>query len=118
MAQLSWQYADPFGHQYNIGVYHGSDSGHVLIHCNEELLLVDFSIVDDKQYSFYIGEEFFELDLRKRSEAFTYELKINKEISTPLNNIRNKVENEYATISIVLAIMFVGGIALATYLLV
>jgi len=95
MAQSNWTYADPLGQQFNIGLYHGTESGHVIVYCNKTIMLVDFSILETKQYSFYIGPEFFELKLEKdndQTEGFNYELKVNKELNTTLNQIR-KVSN-------------------------
>ncbi len=119
MAQLSWLYADDTGSQYNIGLYHGAESGHVMIYCNRSILLVDFSIKKEtKNYSFYIGEEFFELGLnRGESNQYSYELKINKEISTPLNLVRNKVNKYYNYVCFGLGAAFIFAIAFTTYLL-
>lgn len=119
MAQLSWLYADNAGSHYNIGLYHGSESGHVMVYCNGSIVIVDFSIKkQDKNYSFYVGEEFFELGLNNgEDDQYSYELKINKEVSSPLNIVRNKVNKFYNYICVGLAAAFIFGIAFATYIL-
>jgi hypothetical protein len=71
-------------------------TGHVILYCNESIVLIDFSILDNKKYSFFIGEEFIELDLEKdlsKKQKFNYKLKINKEANTSLNKLR-KISNK------------------------
>lgn len=118
MAQKSWIYADSAGMEYSIGLYHGSESGHVMVYCNDKIMVVDFSIVDTKKYSFYVGEEFFELDLNKIKGSYEYELRINEEISTPLNIERKAQQKNYVMISVGLGILILSVIFLTSYLLI
>ena len=118
MAQLSWTYADNSGFHYNIGLYHGSNSGHVIVHCNENIVIIDFSILETKQYSFYVGQEFFELDLTKKPKnTFSYQLRINQKINSPLNILRRKYEKRYNLYSFLLGLIFFGTVALTSLLL-
>ena len=119
MAQQSWLYADDGGTHYNIGLYHGDESGHVIVYCNGAIVVVDFSIKSKKDYSFYVGEEFFELGLlQEETEGpFSYELKINHVVKSPLNMMRNKVNQYHNYLSVGLAALFVGGIVIFTYFL-
>lgn len=114
--EYSWTYADPKGTIYNIGLYHGSESGHVMVYCNDAVVIVDFSILEQKKYSFYVSEEFFELFLNKNEDgAFTYELKINSVVNTPLNKVRKQHQDNYNKISIALAVLFVLIIGITIY---
>ena len=79
--QYTWTYTDPPNTIYNIGLYHGLDTGHVMVYCNDSIVIIDFNILEQKKYSFYIGEEFFELFLNKNEDgSFSYELKINNTV--------------------------------------
>lgn len=117
MAQQSWTYADDGGQLYNIGLYHGSPSGHVIVYCNSNIMVIDFSILDTKQYSFYVGEEFFELNLELQDSLFHYELKINDTVRSPLNKIRNNLQRRYNMISLGIGVLICGGIILAVILM-
>ena len=117
MAQQSWTYADDAGLYYNIGLYHGSPSGHVIVYCNSDIMVIDFSILDTKKYSFYVGEEFFELNLELEESEFQYELKINDTVKSPLNKIRNQLQRKYNMISLGLGILIIGGIILTCFLI-
>lgn len=96
MSQLSWSIVGQSGRRYDIGVYHGNDSGHLLVHCNFKILLIDFNVRDTRSYSFFIEDEFCELEIVKEPAGnFTYGFDINKTVDTPLNRVRNKMERKY-----------------------
>lgn len=94
MSQLNWTVLDDFGRKYNIGLYHGDASGHLMVYCNKNVLLIDFHVLKDKKYSFYLGEELCELNVNKEKEAFSYGLTKNNEVNTPLNLQRKEKEKE------------------------
>ncbi len=114
--QYTWTYTDPLNTIYNIGLYHGLDTGHVMVYCNDSIVIIDFSILEQKKYSFYVGEEFFELYLNKNEDAsFSYELKINNTVNTPLNKQRNAEQKNYNTLALVLGIAFIVIIGITIY---
>jgi len=89
MAQIGWVYLDDRGGRHRVGLYHGDQSGHVLIHCNLRVVQVDFSVKDTKMYSFFIEDELCEVYLVKETDGrFGYEFKVNKTVDTPRNRIR------------------------------
>ena len=85
---------DPHRRKFEIGLYHGDDSGHVLMHVNGEPMIIDFSIKDAKEYSFYVGPQLFNLHFEKSSEQFIYNLVRDEETPTQLNVARKKSEQE------------------------
>lgn len=85
---------DPFRRKFEIGLYHGDDSGHVLMHVNGDPIIIDFSITDDKDYSFYVGPQLFNLHFEKSNEQFIYTLERNEDTPTKLNMARKKSEQE------------------------
>jgi hypothetical protein len=89
MAQMGWVFLDDRGGQHRVGLYHGDQSGHVMIHCNLRVVQIDFSVKDTKTYSFFIEDEFCEIHLVKEPDGhFGYEFVVNKTVDTPRNRIR------------------------------
>jgi hypothetical protein len=81
---------DPYRRRFEIGLYHGDDSGHVLMHVNKEPVIIDFSIKEEKDYSFYVGPQLFNLNFKKVSDSFTYILERDLEVPTQLNKARKE----------------------------
>ena len=90
MAQLQWTVPGYGGRNYRVGMYHGEDSGHLMVHCNNKVMLIDFGVKDSKNYSFFLDEELFELHLTRENGRFSYELKHNEDIDSPHNRRRDQ----------------------------
>ncbi len=90
MNQLNWTYLADNGTRHNVGMMHGPQSGHLLVHCNSKIVLIDFSILEGKSYSFFIEEELCELFIEKKDGQFTYRFETNAKVNTPLNQARKK----------------------------
>ncbi len=92
MAQIGWVFLDDRGGRHRVGLYHGDQSGHVLIHCNLRVVEIDFSVKESKTYSFFIEDEFCEVHLEKEKEGFSYDFQVNKKVDTPRNQERRIVD--------------------------
>ncbi len=75
-----------------MGLYHGTQSGHLLVYCNSKVVLIDFKVRESKTYSMFLDDELLELKLDRRKDKFFYSFQINKEADTPRN--RQRIENE------------------------
>ncbi len=120
MPQRNWTYSNTFGQQFNIGLYHGTKSGHVIVYCNRSIILIDFSISKTKKYSFFIGEEFIELDLQRKEstkEDFNYSLKINEELTTSQNKIRKERNRKNNLLAAFLGVAFFLTIGITCYVI-
>jgi hypothetical protein len=106
VAQIRWLYASPSLRQYRIGLYHGDKSRHVLLYINNMISVIDFSVTEEKTYSFFIEDEFCELSMRKEEHHWSYDFLINTEIQTPANIIRRKREVRYMIYGIAFLILF------------
>lgn len=95
MNQFNWTYLGGNGKNHNIGMYHGAESGHLLVYCNNKIILVDFKILETSSYSFFIEDELCELEIELRDDKFYYGFNINKTADTPLNRIRKKKEKKH-----------------------
>lgn len=107
MSQLSWTLLDDFGQQFEIGLYHGDRSKHVLIHINKKPVVVDFNIKESKQYSFYVGHELCEMKIEKESNQYSYSFVINQDVDTPLNLARKEQSRKYFIYLVIIAIVIV-----------
>jgi hypothetical protein len=75
-----------------VGLYHGTQSGHLLVYCNSKIVLIDFKVRESKTYSMFLDEELLELKLDRKENTFFYSFQINKEADTPRN--RQRIEDE------------------------
>lgn len=66
MSQSLWTYYDPSYGTQTVGVYHGDDSGNLVVYCNNKVVMVDFKVKKSKSYSFYINKCLIELNLKKQ----------------------------------------------------
>ena len=80
MAQAGWTYTDLFGRKFYIGLYHGDESGHVVLYVNNKISIIDFNINDSKNYAIYIGRDLLKIELDNSSGDFTYRLSMDESI--------------------------------------
>jgi hypothetical protein len=57
MSQHNWIYKNENGPDYEIGLYHGDKSGHVMIYVGQQIIKIDFSVFTEKKYHFQLGTE-------------------------------------------------------------
>jgi hypothetical protein len=113
MSQMQWTFINDAGEQFRVGMYHGDESGHLMVHCNGSVLVIDFMVNDTKDYSFMLGDDLFTLHLVREPTRFTYSLTADEKVDSSRNR-RRKLEQkrlEWAQI-IILALVIVGLIAL------
>lgn len=98
-------------------MYHGEDSGHLMVHCNNKVMLIDFGVTDTKNYSFFLDQELFELQLTRENGNFSYNLKHNEEIDSPHNRRREqeKKTGRWRIIATAVVFVFFGLILLAAW---
>ena len=93
MAQLSWVLLDSHGGQNRVGLYHGDNTGHLVIHCNLRVVQIDFSVKESRTYSFFVEDEFCEVSLQREPDGrFSYQFIVNKTVDTPRNRDRKAGE--------------------------
>ncbi len=111
MAQMGWVLLDDRGGRHRVGLYHGDQSGHLMIHCNLRVVQVDFSVKESRTYSFFIEDEFCEIRLFKEQDGrFGYEFVVNKTVDTPRNRVRRVDERR---IRRQMALFIIGFVAVA-----
>lgn len=85
MSQIRWTYVDDSRRKYHVGLYHGDRSGHVLIHCNAKIVVIDFHVRNTRKYTFYINDELFDIHLERKKNKFAYSFEIDERTRTPRN---------------------------------
>lgn len=107
MSQLNWTVLDDFGRKYDVGLYHGDASGHLMVYCNANVMIIDFNVFKDKKYSFYLGEELCELNVNKKAGQFSYGLIKNNDVDTPLNQKRKEIDKQSTKKTMCVAVLLV-----------
>lgn len=95
MAQHAWNITGHNGHQYKLGLFHGEKTHHVVVHCNNSVVAIDFSVRESKTYSIFLDQQLCEVTIdHTGGENFTYDCRINYDIETPLNRQRKRQRAE------------------------
>ena len=115
MSQMQWTYLDDRGGRYNVGLYHGSATGHLMIHCNGRIVVIDFNVFTNKKYSFLINDELCDLHVENNDGAFAYGLEINKDANTPANMRRKKRDRSDWIQSLLCAALLFSAIGLCVF---
>ncbi len=112
MNRFNWTYLSDNGKRYHVGIMHGAESGHLLVYCNSNIILIDFEVLEDKSYSFFIDEQLCEISIERKGKDFLYGFEIDRKADTPLNRQRKRIEKKQLIQSILLLmgfILLVGG---------
>ncbi len=118
MNQFHWTYWDHFGRQHIVGILHGIKSGHLVIHLNSRILIIDFNVFKAKKYSFLINEEICELQIKEGDSGFKYDLGVNEEQAAERKALERKANRKflYQQIgAIAMSALKIFGIALFVY---
>ena len=83
MSQYSWTYLSDSGRKFKIGLYHGMRTGHVLVHCNGRVLIIDFKVRHNKRYTIMVDNDMLDLVLSRTGDEITYSLEVNNREGTP-----------------------------------
>lgn len=85
MSETRWTYYDPTGGIQALGLYHGKDSGNVVIYHNHKVLVVDFLVHKSKTYSVMINQQLVKFNVTKEDGKFDYKIE-----RTVVNNQTSK----------------------------
>lgn len=58
-------------------------------------MLIDFHVLQSKNYSFFIEDELCEIKLRRQEDGYSYGFEINREVDTPKNRERRATEKRH-----------------------
>ncbi len=90
MSQCRWTFYDPIQGTQTLGLYHGDESGHVMIYLNEQVVLIDFMVHQSKSYSIMVNQAMVKLNLNKSGTGFNYQFEGKRVDAAPSTYVRLK----------------------------
>lgn len=115
MGQQTWNILDITGEEYTLGIYHGEESGHVVVYLNNTIMIIDFKILMSKSYHFFIGHEFMHLKIIKNLEEYSYSLEVDLNADTPYNiqlKEREQIDQRNMIFGLLVAILLLASLFL------
>src|SRR5688572_17001711 len=116
MSQMTWTYIADDGARYNVGLFHGDNTGHLLVYCNARIVVIDFSVRASKNYSFFINDELCDLVIEEKDGQFLYGFKVDEVTDTARNRGRRKMMRTEVRQSLLIGFLFILIILLAGWL--
>ena len=95
MNQSHWTYLDDYGRQHVVGILHGANTGHLVVHCNSKVMLIDFNVNESKTYSFYIDENMCNLKVLPEKGDFKYEFKVDENLNSAKHKLKRTQDRKY-----------------------
>jgi tRNA A-37 threonylcarbamoyl transferase component Bud32 len=113
MSQMTWTYIDDAGRRHRIGLFHGDTNRHLLVYCEDRVLIIDFAVTTDKHYSFYIDDELMDIRVEEKDGRFSYGLSVDTVTDTPRNRLRRETGRRQAVLLVLLALGLILVVAAA-----
>jgi hypothetical protein len=117
MSQITWTYVDDDGYRHKVGLFHGDNSGHLLVYCNTRIVVIDFNVQESKNYSFFINEELCDISIEEKEGRFSYGFTIDQVTDTPRNRGRRQMIRSQMKQSLMLGAAFFLLIAVVVFFL-
>lgn len=115
MSQMNWTYIDDAGGLHRIGLFHGDGNRHLLVYCNDRILIIDFGVNTSKNYSFFINDELIDIAVEEKDGRFAYGLSVDEVTDTPRNRLRWQAERRQLILVILTGLLILGAVAGAVY---
>ncbi len=106
MSQMTWTYIADDGSRYKVGLFHGDNTGHLLVYCNARIVVIDFNVQSSRNYSFFINDELCDLAVEEKEGKFLYGFKVDQVTNTPRNIIRRKLMRAEVKQSLWIGVIF------------
>lgn len=116
MKQSNWEYFDERLRRYHIGLLHGQDSGHVVIHVNGKVTFIDFKVFEPKIFRILIQNVPIQIIIDKKNEEFSYSLKVDLDSPTPDNIARKAKKKKHKLQTTLFIVGFILLIALLYFI--
>lgn len=114
MANCVWTYVSNDHKQFRVELYHGEETGHVLMTVNGKVSVIDFKVFESKTYTLFLDHELCEVVLDRQGDQMFYRFELNKKADTPLNRARRQRERQdlrKTVLSLLLVAALVFGLA-------
>jgi len=63
MAQHAWNITGHYGKTYKLGLFHGEKTHHVVVHCNNSIVAIDFGVKESKTYTLFLDQQLCEVSI-------------------------------------------------------
>ena len=93
--QLTWTYVSDSGKRYVVGLFHSLKEGHLMVYCNQKVVLIDFKVFDTRTYPLFLEDELFKVTVERQGNRFSYGFEIDKKADTPRNQWRRTTEKKH-----------------------
>jgi len=93
MSEARWTFYGPQSGHQTMGLYHGDESGHVVVYHNSNVIIVDFQILESKSYSIHFNDCLITLGIERDGNDFDYSFKRKSLTIEP--NMVDKVMNYF-----------------------
>lgn len=117
MSQMTWTYIADDGTRHKVGLFHGDDTGHLLIYCNAAIMVIDFAVQSSRNYSFFINDELCDIEVEEHEGKFSYGFKVDQITDTPRNRVRRRLIRKEVKQSLIFGAIFILVMLLVVYLL-
>lgn len=107
MSQMTWTYIADDGAHYKVGLFHGDNTGHLLVYCNARIVVIDFGVLASKNYSFFINDELCDLVIEEKDGKFLYGFKVDEITDTARNRGRRKMLRTEVRQSLLIGFLFI-----------
>lgn len=114
MNKRRWIYIAEGGSRSTIGIIHNASKGQFMIYCNKKIVLVEFKLYESKQFTFFLNDELFKIDVIKTGNTYDYAFKVDLDAKTPLNEERTQLKKTTFKKSI---IAIVASLAIVTIII-
>ncbi len=94
MSQWRWTFYDPHEGTQTLGLYHGEESGHVMIYLNQQVVIIDFMVHQSKSYSIVVNDLLVKLNLKESNGLFSYDFE--GELTVPTVGVLDRFKNLFA----------------------
>jgi hypothetical protein len=116
MAQIFWNIPNESGPDYEVGLYHGEKSGHVIVYSGTAILRIAFSVTASASYSFLLGDSLYLIKLTFDAEEWKYFLEsVENGLQIPQSNLTRKEQPFPSDAIKITLIIFIVVLLLAGY---
>ena len=89
-----------------------------MLYVDTRIVLIDFSVIDSKNYSLFLGDELCDLILEKKNGKFSYGLKPNTRADTALNRLRRRKNIYYNIQTMFVALVLISLVFVISQILI
>lgn len=93
--QFTWTYVSDAGQRYTVGLFHSVREGHLMVYCNQKVVLIDFKVFDTRSYPLFLDDELFHVNIERKNGKYFYGFQMDKEADTPRNQARRLIEKKH-----------------------